>query len=167
MSIFLTQFFCIKPYVPREPQRNQSNYRLYEHGIWYISDTARYRTRNLFHPKCALIPLGHSDGRTLIKSSSSSPGSSPEWVPIFHNARSLHRAYHLSLHPSEVVHRYQSSWNIKAVTMACLLIDGCSCVWPHVQWHHLAYATEMKLIQLHDSIVMALPWDYIVYITLD
>ena len=31
-----TQFF-IKPYVPREPQRDPSNRRLYEHGIyWYI-----------------------------------------------------------------------------------------------------------------------------------
>ena len=26
-------------------------------------------------------------------------------------------------------------------------------------WHNLAYATEIKSIRLHDSIVMALPWD--------
>ena len=46
--------------------------------------------------------------------------------------------------------------NIKAVTGACKLIAGCSlsCFWPHLQWHHLAYATEIKSIQLHDS-----PWD--------
>ena len=28
-------------------------------------------------------------------------------------------------------------------------------------WYHLAYATEIKSIQLYDSIVMALPWDSI------
>ena len=31
--------------------------------------------------------------------------------------------------------------------------------------HHLAYATKIKSIQLHDSIVMASPWDNIIYIT--
>ena len=30
-------------------------------SIGYVSDTARIRTRNLFRPKCAPIPLGHSD----------------------------------------------------------------------------------------------------------
>ena len=39
--------------------------------------------------------------------------------------RSLHRAYP-SLHPSGVVHRVQEQLNIKAVTKACKLIDGCS-----------------------------------------
>ena len=45
-----------------------------------------------------------------------------------------------------------------------------NCVWPHLQWHHLTdNATEMKSIQLHDSIMMASPWDSIsyVYITLN
>ena len=32
---------------PENPRRNTSNRRLYEHEIWYISDTARIRTRNL------------------------------------------------------------------------------------------------------------------------
>ena len=71
-------------------------------------------------------------------------GSSPEWVPIFYEARSLHRAYP-SLHPFGVVHWVPEQLNIKAVTGACKLIDGCSlksCVRPHLQWHHLAYATE-------------------------
>ena len=39
--------------------------------------------------------------------------------------RSLHRAYP-SLHPSGVVHWVQEQLNIKAVTKACTLIDGCS-----------------------------------------
>ena len=39
--------------------------------------------------------------------------------------RSLHRA-HPSLHPSGVVHWVPEQLNIKAVTGACTLIDGCS-----------------------------------------
>ena len=39
--------------------------------------------------------------------------------------RSLHRAYP-SLHPSGVVHWVPEQLNIKAVTVACKLIDGCS-----------------------------------------
>ena len=39
--------------------------------------------------------------------------------------RSLHRAYP-SLHPSEIVHWVPEQLNIKAVTGACNLIDGCS-----------------------------------------
>ena len=61
--MFFQHNFCVKLYVPREPRRDPSNRRLYEHGIWYISDTARNRTHNLFRPKCAPIPLGHSDGQ--------------------------------------------------------------------------------------------------------
>ena len=40
--------------------------------------------------------------------------------------RSAHRAY-LSLHPSGVVHWVPEQLNIKAVTGACKLIDGCRC----------------------------------------
>ena len=32
---------------------------------FYLFDAARTRTRNLFHHKCAPIPLGHSDGCKL------------------------------------------------------------------------------------------------------
>ena len=32
----------------------------------YISNTAWNRTHNLLRPKCGLIPLGHSDGLTVI-----------------------------------------------------------------------------------------------------
>ena len=39
--------------------------------------------------------------------------------------RSLHRAYP-SLHPFGVVHWVPEQLNIKAVTGACKLIDGCS-----------------------------------------
>ena len=59
----------------------------------------------------------------------------------------LHRA-HPSLHPFGVVHWVPDQLNIKAVTRACKLIDGCSlksCVRPHLQWHHLAYAAEIKV----------------------
>ena len=40
----------------REPQGNPSNRRLYEHGILFISDTARNRTHDLFCSKCVPIP---------------------------------------------------------------------------------------------------------------
>ena len=46
---------------PENPRSDPSNRRLYEHGIWYISDTARNRNHNLFYPKCTPIPLGHRD----------------------------------------------------------------------------------------------------------
>ena len=39
--------------------------------------------------------------------------------------RSLHKVY-ASLHPSGVVHWVPEQLNIKAVTGACKLIDGCS-----------------------------------------
>ena len=58
--------------------------------------------------------------------------------------RSLHRAYP-SLHPFGVVHWVPEQLNIKAVTGACKLIDGCSLelcsATPSV-----AYATEIKSI---------------------
>ena len=67
--------------------------------------------------------------------------------------RSLHRAYP-SLRPSGVVHWVPEQLNIKAVTGTCKLIDGCSLVLcsttPSVVSYRLAYATEMKSIQLHD-----------------
>ena len=60
-----------------ESRGDPSNRRFYEHGIWYLSDTARTRTRDLFRPKRKPIPLGHSDvllstGQLTIKSWSSS-----------------------------------------------------------------------------------------------
>ena len=40
------------------------------------------------------------------------------------------------------------------------------CVRPQFHWYQLAYATEIKSIQLHDCIRMVSPWDSIIYITL-
>ena len=68
--------------------------------------------------------------------------------------RSLHRAYP-SLHSSEVVHWVPEQLNIKAVTEACKLIDGrrlALCLAISFKRYQLIYVTEMKSIQLHDSI---------------
>ena len=49
---------------------------------------------------------------------------------------------------------------MKAVTGACKLIDGCSlelCSATPTVASSGIFATEIKAIQLHDSIVMALP----------
>ena len=70
--------------------------------------------------------------------------------------RSLHRAYP-SLHPSGVVHWVPEQLNIKAETGACKLIDGCSLMLCSATDSVLSYATEIKSIQLHDSIVMGHP----------
>ena len=45
-GFFFKHNYSINPYVPIEPRRDPSNGRLYEHGIRYISDTAR--NHNLF-----------------------------------------------------------------------------------------------------------------------
>ena len=68
--------------------------------------------------------------------------------------RSLHRAYP-SFHPSGVVLWVPRQLNIKAVTGACKLNDGCSLALcsAQFQWYQLAYETEMKSIQLNDFIV--------------
>ena len=51
--LFIFIFNTIFVYVPRKPRRDPSNnHRLYEHGICYLSDTAR--TRNLFRHKLSL-----------------------------------------------------------------------------------------------------------------
>ena len=48
--------------------------------------------------------------------------------------------------------------NIKAVTGACMLIDGCSLALCSAKVSVvMAYATDIKSIQLHDSIVMDHP----------
>ena len=54
------------------------------------------------------------------------PGSSPEWVPIFYEARSTAQGLpepSSSLRGSTSV---PEQLNIKAITGACKLIDGCS-----------------------------------------
>ena len=57
---FVKHNFCVKPYVPREPEGTQAIVGSMNMG--YISDTARNRTHNLFRPKREPIPLGHSAG---------------------------------------------------------------------------------------------------------
>ena len=68
--------------------------------------------------------------------------------------RSLHRAYP-SLHPSGVVHWVPEQLNIKAVTGACKLIDGCSFALcsTTVSVISAGICHRIKSIQLHDSIV--------------
>ena len=71
--------------------------------------------------------------------------SNPDWGQYSVRLRSLHGVYP-SFHPSEVVDWVTEQLNIKAVTGACKLIDGCSiksCVRPHLQLHLLAYALEI------------------------
>ena len=80
---------------------------------------------------------------TAFDFESGRPGSNPEWGPIYTiRLRSLYRAYP-SLHPFGLVHWVPQPLNIKAVTGACKLIDGCSLelcsATPSVQ--HLVYAT--------------------------
>ena len=64
---------------------------------------------------------------TAYDSESGRPSSNPEWGQYTMRLRSLHRAYP-SLHPFGVVHWVPEQLNIKAVTEACKLIDGCSLV---------------------------------------
>ena len=64
---------------------------------------------------------------TAYDSESGRPGSG-SWVGQYTmRLRSLHRAYP-SLYSSGVVHWVPEHLNIKAVTAACKLIDGCSLV---------------------------------------
>ena len=71
LSIFFYTIFVLSHIYSENPEgrRDPSNHRLYEHGIGYISDTARNRTHNLFcSTKCTPIPLGNSDGHSDIPS---------------------------------------------------------------------------------------------------
>ena len=62
---FITQFLY-QAIVLREPQRDPSNHRLHENGIWYIWHCTRTRNHNLFRHKQAPVPLGHCDGLIII-----------------------------------------------------------------------------------------------------
>ena len=57
---FLTQFFVSSHMYPENPEGTQVIVGSMNMG-YYISDTARNRTHNLFRPKREPIPLGHSD----------------------------------------------------------------------------------------------------------
>ena len=83
--------------------------------------------------------------------------------------RLLHRAYP-SLHPSGVVHWVPEQLNMKAVTWEGVQIDWW--LQPRAAFARISvassgkYVTEMESIQLHDSIVMASPWDSRVAVSL-
>ena len=63
---FFNTIFVSSHMYPENPEETQVIVGFMNMGC--ISDTARNRTRNLFHPKRELIPLGHSDGHLIIKS---------------------------------------------------------------------------------------------------
>ena len=84
------------------------------------------------------------------------------WVGanILWGFRSLHRAYP-SLYPSGIVHRVPEQLNMKAITRTCKLMNGCSlalCLATVSMVSAGIYATEIKPIQLHDSIVGLSGW---------
>ena len=79
--------------------------------------------------------------------------------------RSPHKAYP-NLRFSKVVHWVPEQLNMMAVTGTCKLIDGCSlalCSATVLMVSAGIYATKIKSNPLHDSIVMALPWDIIIF----
>ena len=57
---FFQHNFCVKPYVPREPQRDPSNRRLCEHGI-YIRHCQESNSQPV-PSQAGADTLGHSDG---------------------------------------------------------------------------------------------------------
>ena len=58
--IFLNTIFVSSHMYPENPEGTRVIVGSMNMG--YVSDIARTRTRNLFRPKCAPIPLSHSDG---------------------------------------------------------------------------------------------------------
>ena len=61
MLIFLNTIFVLSHMYPENPEGTQVI--VGSMNMRYISDTARNRTHNLFHPNREPIPLGHSDGQ--------------------------------------------------------------------------------------------------------
>ena len=59
IQFFETQFFVSSHMYPDNPEGTQVI--VGSMNMWYLSDTARNRTRNLFRPKREAIPLNHSD----------------------------------------------------------------------------------------------------------
>ena len=85
------------------------------------------------------------------------PGWSPEWGLIYYKA-------------SITAQGIPEPSSLQDSTLGTRAAEHKGCNWgmqidwwlqsfvrPHLQWHHLAYATGIMSIQLHDSIVMALP----------
>jgi len=121
------------------------SYNLYVQLLWY----PMYYPRGMKWPGRGTVVV------TAYDFESGRPGSNPEWGYYTMRLLSLHRAYP-SIHPSGVVHWVPEQLNIKAVTGACKLIDGCSLALCSATVSVVSagiYATEIKSIQLHDSIV--------------
>ena len=71
---------------------------------------------------------------------SGGPGSSPELGPIYYWASS-------------------TAQGLLESSLGTITAEHEGCVRPQFQWYRLAYATEIKSIQLHDFIVIASTWD--------
>ena len=98
-------------------------------------------------------------GRVVVTAydlESGCPGSNPEWGPIYYKASITAQGLpeSSSLRGNTLV---PEQLNIKAVTGACKLIYGCSLALFSAKVSVVSAGTEIKSIQLYDSIVMALP----------
>ena len=60
LPVFFNTIFVSCHMYPENPEGTQVI--VGSMNIWYIFDTDRNRTHNLFRPKREPIPLGHSDG---------------------------------------------------------------------------------------------------------
>ena len=120
-TVFLfNTIFVSRHMLPREPRRDPRNCRFSEHGIWYISDTARNRTHNLFPPKCAPIPLGHIDGFYILYQ------MSPyifQWWSIFP------KGWYFSPEKCKI--------SIVDPAIGCYLVVNCPKPNPTLSWHFL------------------------------
>ena len=84
---------------------------------------------------------------TILDCGLGGPWLESRWVSVFYEARSTAQGLPKlsSLRGSTLGTRAAEH---KGCHCACKLTDGCSlksCVRPHLQWHHLAYATEIKV----------------------
>ena len=75
--------------------------------------------------------------------------------------------YAIRLRSAQDIPEPSSLWGSTLGTRAVrMMIAALHCVWPQFQWYQLAYATEIKKNQLHDSTVVTWPLDSINYVTL-
>ena len=128
---FADTFFLFSCGIQRVSQLN-SEYMLYfffkfhyfRHSLLAFSRTYNYFFQNNRRYQ-ALLKCRGSVVVTACDFESGRPSSNPEWGQYTVRIRSLHWAYP-SLHPFGVMHWVPEHLNIKAVTGACKLIDGCS-----------------------------------------
>ena len=106
---------------------------------------------------------------TAYDSESGHPGSNPEWGLIYYEAsitaQGLPKPSSLrgSTLGTRAAEHKGCNWGMQIDWWHAAL----RCVRPQFQWYQLAYATEMKSIQLHDSIeglsqkIVSIPLHYI------